>query len=158
VEVVDTDPDNDLALLRLRWKRTRQEPQYFLRVASSALVLPETEVIAIGQPKGSSPMAFVGSAAGFLQTYRWTQTRSGLLVPRHHKRTAVAKFDPMQTFPGCSGGPVLLPSGEVYSVMTGYFDDTVICVGAPPLALRTLLERNGIPRHPRPKFRPIFLG
>jgi serine protease DegQ len=110
-DVVSTQPENDLAVLKARIVPD-DLPAATLR--STADLSVGDEVVAVGFPFGIGPSASSGIVSGLRREYRSEGNRV---------LTNLIQFDAAAN-PGNSGGPLVTADGEVVGIVTGIFNPT----------------------------------
>ncbi len=116
-EIVGTDVDSDLAVIRANSLPTETEP---IPVGDSSEVLPGQFVIAIGNPYGESGSMSVGIVSGLgrtLQSQRIAEGGGRYSLPQVIQTDAAIN-------PGNSGGPLLNLAGEVVGVNSAILTQT----------------------------------
>jgi serine protease DegQ len=111
-DVVNTDPANDLAVLRARIVPD-DLPAATLR--STADLAIGDQVAAIGFPFGIGPSESAGIVSGLRREYHSPEGNKTL--------TNLIQFDAAAN-PGNSGGPLVTADGEVVGIVTGIFNPT----------------------------------
>jgi serine protease DegQ len=110
-DVVSTQPENDLAVLKARIVPD-DLPAATLR--STADLSVGDEVVAVGFPFGIGPSASSGVVSGLRREYRSENDKV---------LTNLIQFDAAAN-PGNSGGPLITADGEVVGIVTGIFNPT----------------------------------
>jgi serine protease DegQ len=110
-DVVSTQPDNDLAVLKAR---TVPDDLPAATLRSTADLSVGDEVVAVGFPFGIGPSASSGIVSGLRREYRSEGDRV---------LTNLIQFDAAAN-PGNSGGPLVTADGEVVGIVTGIFNPT----------------------------------
>ncbi len=111
-DVVNTQPENDLAVLKAR---TVPDDLPAATLRSTADLSVGDEVVAIGFPFGIGPSASSGIVSGMKREYRSPERGKTL--------TNLIQFDAAAN-PGNSGGPLVTADGEVVGIVTGIFNPT----------------------------------
>jgi S1-C subfamily serine protease len=111
-DVVNTQPENDLAVLKARIVPD-DLPAATLR--STADLNVGDQVVAIGYPFGIGPSASAGVVSGLKREYHSPEGNKTL--------TNLIQFDAAAN-PGNSGGPLVTADGEVVGIVTGIFNPT----------------------------------
>jgi S1-C subfamily serine protease len=111
-DVVNTQPENDLAVLKSRIVPD-DLPAATLR--STADLSVGDQVVAIGYPFGIGPSASAGIVSGLRREYHSPEGNKML--------TNLIQFDAAAN-PGNSGGPLVTADGEVVGIVTGIFNPT----------------------------------
>ncbi len=111
-DVVNTQPENDLAVLKSRIVPD-DLPAATLR--STADLNVGDQVVAIGYPFGIGPSASAGIVSGLRREYHSPEGNKML--------TNLIQFDAAAN-PGNSGGPLVTADGEVVGIVTGIFNPT----------------------------------
>jgi len=110
-DVVSTQPENDLAVLKAR---TVPDDLPAATLRSTADLSVGDEVVAVGFPFGIGPSASSGIVSGLRREYRSEGNRV---------LTNLIQFDAAAN-PGNSGGPLVTADGEVVGIVTGIFNPT----------------------------------
>jgi S1-C subfamily serine protease len=105
-QVVVTQPENDLAVLRARIIPDDLLPA---TLTASATLRPGDEVFAVGNPFGISNSLSAGVVSGLNRNFKSTKTGDTL--------TNLIQFDTAVN-PGNSGGPLVNRDGEVVGIVT----------------------------------------
>lgn len=108
-DVISTQPENDLAVLKARVVPD-DLPAATLRSTSDLGV--GDDVVAVGFPFGIGPSASAGIVSGLRREYR---SEHGQVL------TNLIQFDAAAN-PGNSGGPLVTADGEVVGIVTGIFN------------------------------------
>jgi len=111
-DVVNTQPENDLAVLKARVVPD-DLPAATLR--STADLNVGDQVVAIGYPFGIGPSASSGIVSGLRREFHSPEGDKTL--------TNLIQFDAAAN-PGNSGGPLVTADGEVVGIVTGIFNPT----------------------------------
>jgi S1-C subfamily serine protease len=104
--VLNTQPENDLAVLRAK---TIPDDLEAATMRSTADLAPGDEVLAVGFPFGIGPSASSGIVSGLKREFRSPEGRQRL--------TNLIQFDAAAN-PGNSGGPLVTMDGEVVGIVT----------------------------------------
>ena len=104
--VLNTQPENDLAVLRAR---TIPDDLEAATMRSTGDLLPGDQVVAIGFPFGIGPSASAGVVSGLKRQFRSPDGKQML--------TNLIQFDAAVN-PGNSGGPLVTMDGEVVGIVT----------------------------------------
>jgi serine protease DegQ len=105
-QLIGTDPDNDLAVL----KATRlPDDLEAATMRSTADLAPGDHVLAVGFPFGIGPSASAGVVSGLKREFRAPQGQRSL--------TNLIQFDAAAN-PGNSGGPLVTMEGHVVGIVT----------------------------------------
>ena len=104
--VLNTQPENDLAVLRAR---TIPDDLEAATMRSTADLSPGDEVIAVGYPFGIGPSVSSGIVSGLKRQFRSPDGQQML--------TNLIQFDAAAN-PGNSGGPLVTMDGEVVGIVT----------------------------------------
>ncbi|MGZ5238889.1 MAG: S1C family serine protease [Caldimonas sp.] len=104
--VLNTQPENDLAVLRAR---TIPDDLEAATMRSTADLAPGDQVIAVGYPFGIGPSVSSGIVSGLKRQFRSPDGQQML--------TNLIQFDAAAN-PGNSGGPLVTMDGEVVGVVT----------------------------------------
>ena len=104
--VLNTQPENDLAVLRAR---TIPDDLAAATMRSTADLSPGDEVIAVGYPFGIGPSVSSGIVSGLKRQFRSPDGQQML--------TNLIQFDAAAN-PGNSGGPLVTMDGEVVGIVT----------------------------------------
>ncbi len=110
-EVLSTDPNNDLAVLR---PSTIPDDMVPATLKSTAKLQPGDEVIAVGNPFGIGVSVSDGIISGLRRSYM-TEGKTIL--------SNLIQFDAAAN-PGNSGGPLVTTDGEVIGIVTGILNPT----------------------------------
>ena len=110
-DVVSTQPDNDLAVIKAR---TIPDDLPAATLRSTADLAVGDQVVAIGFPFGIGPSASAGVVSGLRREFRSEKKRV---------LTNLIQFDAAAN-PGNSGGPLVTADGEVVGIVTGIFNPT----------------------------------
>jgi len=105
-DLVGTQPENDLAVLRAR--RLPDDLQA-ATMRSAADLLPGDEVIAVGHPFGIGPSVSAGVVSGLRREFQSPEGEREL--------TNLIQFDAAAN-PGNSGGPLVTMDGQVVGIVT----------------------------------------
>jgi S1-C subfamily serine protease len=105
-EVVGTQPENDLAVLRAR---TIPDDLHAATMRSTSDLRPGDEVIAVGHPFGIGPSVSAGVVSGLKREFRSPEGQREL--------TNLIQFDAAAN-PGNSGGPLVTMDGHVIGIVT----------------------------------------
>ncbi|MEO6927776.1 MAG: trypsin-like peptidase domain-containing protein [Casimicrobiaceae bacterium] len=108
-DVVSTQPENDLAVLKAR-QIPDDLPAATLR--STADLSVGDQVVAIGFPFGIGPSASAGVVSGLKREFR---------SEKNHVLTNLIQFDAAAN-PGNSGGPLVTADGAVVGIVTGIYN------------------------------------
>ena len=111
-DVVSTQPENDLAVLKSRKIPDDLQPA---TLRSTADLNVGDEVIAVGFPFGIGPSASYGVVSGLRREYRSPEGSQTL--------TNLIQFDAAAN-PGNSGGPLVTADGAVVGIVTGIYNPT----------------------------------
>ena len=111
-DVVQTQPDQDLAVLKAR---TLPDDLQAATLKSTADLRPGDTVIAAGFPFGIGPSVTSGVVSGLKREFRTPQGQQLL--------TNLIQFDAAVN-PGSSGGPLITPEGEVVGIVTAVLNPT----------------------------------
>lgn len=111
-DVVSTQPENDLAVLKAR---TVPDDLPAATLRSTADLSVGDEVVAVGFPFDIGPSASAGVVSGLRREYRSPEGNKML--------TNLIQFDAAAN-PGNSGGPLVTADGEVVGIVTGIFNPT----------------------------------
>jgi len=111
-DVVQTQPDQDLAVLKAR---TLPDDLQAATLKSTADLRPGDTVIAVGFPFGIGPSVTSGVVSGLKREFRTPQGQQLL--------TNLIQFDAAVN-PGSSGGPLITPEGEVIGIVTAVLNPT----------------------------------
>ncbi len=111
-DVVQTQPDQDLAVLKAR---TLPDDLQAATLKSTADLRPGDTVIAVGFPFGIGPSVTSGVVSGLKREFRTPQGQRLL--------TNLIQFDAAVN-PGSSGGPLITPEGEVIGIVTAVLNPT----------------------------------
>jgi S1-C subfamily serine protease len=111
-EIVKTQPDQDLAILKAR---TLPDDLQAATMKSTADLRPGDTVIAAGFPFGIGPSVTSGVVSGLKREFRTPQGQQLL--------TNLIQFDAAVN-PGSSGGPLITPDGEVIGIVTAVLNPT----------------------------------
>jgi S1-C subfamily serine protease len=111
-EIVKTQPDQDLAILKAR---TLPDDLQAATMKSTADLRPGDTVIAAGFPFGIGPSVTSGVISGLKREFRTPQGQQLL--------TNLIQFDAAVN-PGSSGGPLITPEGEVIGIVTAVLNPT----------------------------------
>jgi len=111
-DVVQTQPDQDLAVLKAR---TLPDDLQAATLKSTADLRPGDTVIAAGFPFGIGPSVTSGVVSGLKREFRTPQGQRLL--------TNLIQFDAAVN-PGSSGGPLITPEGEVVGIVTAVLNPT----------------------------------
>ena len=104
--VLNTQPENDLAVLRAK---TIPDDLEAATMRSTADLAPGDQVLAIGFPFGIGPSASSGIVSGLKREFRSPEGQQQL--------TNLIQFDAAAN-PGNSGGPLVTMDGEVVGIVT----------------------------------------
>ena len=104
--VLNTQPENDLAVLRAR---TIPDDLEAATMRSTADLAPGDQVLAVGFPFGIGPSASGGIVSGLKREFRSPEGQQTL--------TNLIQFDAAAN-PGNSGGPLVTMDGEVVGIVT----------------------------------------
>jgi S1-C subfamily serine protease len=104
--VLNTQPENDLAVLRAR---TIPDDLEAATMRSTADLAPGDHVLAVGFPFGIGPSASAGVVSGLKREFRSPEGQ--------HTLTNLIQFDAAAN-PGNSGGPLVTMDGEVVGIVT----------------------------------------
>ena len=104
--VLNTQPENDLAVLRAK---TIPDDLFAATMRSTADLAPGDHVLAVGFPFGIGPSASAGVVSGLKREFRSPEGRQTL--------TNLIQFDAAAN-PGNSGGPLVTMDGEVVGIVT----------------------------------------
>ncbi len=104
--VLNTQPENDLAVLRAR---TIPDDLEAATMRSTGDLLPGDQVVAVGFPFGIGPSASAGVVSGLKRQFRSPDGKQML--------TNLIQFDAAVN-PGNSGGPLVTMDGEVVGIVT----------------------------------------
>jgi S1-C subfamily serine protease len=104
--VLNTQPENDLAVLRAK---TIPDDLEAATMRSTGDLLPGDEVIAVGFPFGIGPSVSAGVVSGLKRQFRSPDGQQML--------TNLIQFDAAAN-PGNSGGPLVTMDGEVVGIVT----------------------------------------
>lgn len=104
--VLNTQPENDLAVLRAKTIPDDLEPATMRTTADLA---PGDQVLAVGFPFGIGPSASAGIVSGLKREFRSPEGQNTL--------TNLIQFDAAAN-PGNSGGPLVTMDGEVVGIVT----------------------------------------
>jgi S1-C subfamily serine protease len=104
--VLNTQPENDLAVLRAKTIPDDLEPA---TMRSTADLSPGDQVLAVGFPFGIGPSASAGIVSGLKREFRSPEGQNTL--------TNLIQFDAAAN-PGNSGGPLVTMDGEVVGIVT----------------------------------------
>jgi len=110
--VLNTQPQNDLAVLRAR---TIPDDLEAATMRSTADLASGDHVLAVGFPFGIGPSASAGVISGLGREYRSAEGKRIL--------TNLIQFDAAAN-PGNSGGPLVTADGEVVGIVTGILNPT----------------------------------
>ncbi|MDQ2780263.1 MAG: trypsin-like peptidase domain-containing protein [Pseudomonadota bacterium] len=105
-DVVGTQPENDLAVLRARQLPDDLQPA---TMRSTNDLLPGDHVIAVGFPFGIGPSVSYGVVSGLRREFRSPKGKATL--------TNLIQFDAAAN-PGNSGGPLVTMDGQVVGIVT----------------------------------------
>ncbi|MEO8849062.1 MAG: trypsin-like peptidase domain-containing protein [Casimicrobiaceae bacterium] len=108
-DVISTQPENDLAVLKAR-QIPDDLPAATLR--STADLSVGDQVVAIGFPFGIGPSASAGVVSGLKREFR---------SEKNHVLTNLIQFDAAAN-PGNSGGPLVTADGAVVGIVTGIYN------------------------------------
>jgi S1-C subfamily serine protease len=111
-DVVSTQPENDLAVLKSRQIPDDLQPA---TLRSTADLNVGDEVVAVGFPFGIGPSASYGVVSGLRREYRSPEGSQTL--------TNLIQFDAAAN-PGNSGGPLVTADGAVVGIVTGIYNPT----------------------------------
>ena len=111
-DVVQTQPDQDLAMIKAR---TLPDDLQAATLKSTADLRPGDIVIAAGFPFGIGPSVTSGVVSGLKREFRTPQGQQLL--------TNLIQFDAAVN-PGSSGGPLITPEGEVVGIVTAVLNPT----------------------------------
>ena len=104
--IVNTQPENDLAVLRAR---TIPDDLEAATMRSTGDLSPGDQVLAVGFPFGIGPSASAGIVSGLKREFRSPEGQQTL--------TNLIQFDAAAN-PGNSGGPLVTMDGEVVGIVT----------------------------------------
>ena len=104
--VLNTQPENDLAVLRAK---TIPDDLEAATLRSTADLAPGDQVMAIGFPFGIGPSASSGIVSGLKREFRSPEGKQNM--------TNLIQFDAAAN-PGNSGGPLVTMDGEVVGIVT----------------------------------------
>jgi S1-C subfamily serine protease len=104
--LVNTQPENDLAVLRAR---SIPDDLAAATMRSTADLLPGDQVVAVGFPFGIGPSVSAGVVSGLKREFRSPDGEK--------KLTNLIQFDAAAN-PGNSGGPLVTMDGEVVGIVT----------------------------------------
>ena len=104
--VINTQPENDLAVLRAR---SIPDDLFAATMRSTADLRPGDEVVAVGFPFGIGPSVSAGVVSGLKREFRSPDGEQTL--------TNLIQFDAAAN-PGNSGGPLVTTDGEVVGIVT----------------------------------------
>ena len=104
--IINTQPENDLAVLRAR---TIPDDFVAATMRSTADLAPGDQVIAVGYPFGIGPSVSAGVVSGLKRQFRSPDGQQLL--------TNLIQFDAAAN-PGNSGGPLVTMDGEVVGIVT----------------------------------------
>jgi S1-C subfamily serine protease len=110
--VLNTQPENDLAVLRAR---TIPDDLEAATLRSTADLAPGDQVLAVGFPFGIGPSASAGVVSGLKREFH--SPEGG------HTLTNLIQFDAAAN-PGNSGGPLVTMDGEVVGIVTAILNPT----------------------------------
>ena len=110
--VINTQPENDLAVLRAR---TIPDDLEAATMRSTADLAPGDAVLAVGFPFGIGPSASAGVVSGLKREFR---SPDG-----HQTLTDLIQFDAAAN-PGNSGGPLVTMDGAVVGIVTAILNPT----------------------------------
>ena len=105
-DLVGTQPENDLAVLRAR-RIPDDLPAATMR--STGDLRPGDQVIAVGHPFGIGPSVSAGVVSGLKREFRSPEGKNAL--------TNLIQFDAAAN-PGNSGGPLVTMDGQVVGIVT----------------------------------------
>jgi S1-C subfamily serine protease len=105
-DIVGTQPDNDLAVLR---PRKVPDDLHAATMRSTSDLRPGDEVIAVGHPFGIGPSVSAGVVSGLKREFRSPGGQRDL--------TNLIQFDAAAN-PGNSGGPLVTMDGHVVGIVT----------------------------------------
>ena len=111
-QVLNTQPENDLAVLRAR---TIPDDLEAATMRSTADLAPGDAVLAVGFPFGIGPSASAGVVSGLKREFRSPEGRQTL--------TNLIQFDAAAN-PGNSGGPLVTMDGAVVGIVTAILNPT----------------------------------
>ncbi|MBS0328097.1 MAG: trypsin-like peptidase domain-containing protein [Proteobacteria bacterium] len=111
-EVIGTQPQNDLAVLKAK---TIPDDLPAATLRSTADLAPGDEVVAVGFPFGIGPSASAGVISGLRRQFRSPEGKRLL--------TNLIQFDAAAN-PGNSGGPLVTMDGAVVGIVTGILNPT----------------------------------
>ena len=111
-EVIGTQPQNDLAVLKAR---TIPDDLPAATLRSTTDLAPGDEVVAVGFPFGIGPSASAGVISGLKRQFRSPEGKRLL--------TNLIQFDAAAN-PGNSGGPLVTMDGAVVGIVTGILNPT----------------------------------
>ena len=111
-EVIGTQPQNDLAVLKAR---TIPDDLPAATLRSTSDLAPGDEVVAVGFPFGIGPSATSGVISGLKRQFRSPEGKRLL--------TNLIQFDAAAN-PGNSGGPLVTMDGAVVGIVTGILNPT----------------------------------
>jgi S1-C subfamily serine protease len=111
-DVISTQPENDLAVLKSRKIPDDLQPA---TLRSTADLSVGDQVLAVGFPFGIGPSATAGVVSGLRREYRSPEGKRQL--------TNLIQFDAAAN-PGNSGGPLVTADGAVVGIVTGIFNPT----------------------------------
>ena len=104
--LLNTQPENDLAVLRAR---TIPDDLEAATMRSTGDLAPGDQVLAVGFPFGIGPSASAGVVSGLKREFRSPEGQ--------HTLTNLIQFDAAAN-PGNSGGPLVTMEGEVVGIVT----------------------------------------
>jgi S1-C subfamily serine protease len=114
-EVVNVQPENDLAVIRAKTAPDDLKPA---TLASTADLLPGDQVVAVGFPFGIGPSVSAGVVAGLKREFVDPDPKQD-----GPHLTNLIQFDAAVN-PGNSGGPLVNRDGEVVGIVTAIYNPT----------------------------------